>query len=332
MTEKKVSISIPIFKCEDFIIKTLESVISQTYPNVEVLLINDCTPDNSAILVNDFIKENALAGWKLIDLEENSGLSVVRNKGIDEASGQYIFFLDSDDTLEATAIADLVEKAEATNAEMVMGEVRVIKLPENTEVDIFNLKEKQDALVGNKIILKSLVDGGFLVSSWNKLIRLDFLKDHQLYFTKGLYAQDALHTFEMALKLEHVAFLRKKTYNYFLHSSSVIHNRKKVHFDNWITIANKINSYYLKEKDKERKEQILKYLLNFKTMTLLMNWKAQKNEELWKRSYSAYSKLKGLGIGDYFSSTFSKKEKKESLLMSLPTNLGYKIFRKRFGS
>lgn len=332
MTEKKVSISIPIFKCEDFIIKTLKSVLAQTYPNIEVILVNDKTPDNSADLVNQFINEHVLHTWKVIDLEENSGLSVVRNKGIDAATGDYIFFLDSDDTLEASAISDFVSRAEETRSQMVVGEVLGIRLPENVEVDVFPLKASEDTITGNINILKSLVSGEFPVSSWNKLIRLDFLRDNKLYFTKGLYAQDSLHTFEMALKLDKIAFLRKKTYNYSLHSDSVIHNRKKVHFDNWITIANKINSYYLKEKDKERKEQILKYLLNFKTMTLLMNWKAQKNEELWKRSYSAYSKLKGLGIGDYFSSTFSKKEKKESLLMSLPTNLGYKIFRKRFGS
>ena len=63
-----------------------------------------------------------------------------------------------------------------------------------------------------------------------------------------------------------------------------------------------------------------------------MNWKAQKNEELWKYSYSAYSKLKGLSISDYFSSSFSSKEKKDDFYMSLPTNLGYKLFRRRFGN
>ncbi len=331
MNDKKVTISIPIFKCESFIIKTLESVKSQTYPNIEVILVNDKTPDNSAILVLDFIKKHQLKNWKLVELSENSGLSVVRNKGIDEATGNYIFFLDSDDTLEASAIADFVERAKVTNAEVVVGEVKGIKLPEYQEVDVFPLRVKEDMLKGNDVILKCLVDGGFPVSSWNKLIRLDFLKSNKIYFTKGLYAQDSLHTFEMALKLTKIAFLRKKTYNYYLHSESVIHNRKKVHFDNWITIANKLNDYYLSEKVASRKLQILKYLLNFKAMTLLMNWKAQKNEELWKHSYKAYAKLKGLNLSHYFSSEFSSKQKKENFYISLPTNLGYKLFRKRFG-
>ncbi|MFW2134888.1 glycosyltransferase family 2 protein [Chryseobacterium sp. TY4] len=331
MSEKKVTISVPIFKCEDFIIKTLKSVLAQTYPNIEVILVNDKTPDNSADLVNEFINEHVLHTWKVIDLEENSGLSVVRNKGIDAATGDYIFFLDSDDTLEASAISDFVSRAEETRSQMVVGEVLGIRLPENVEVDVFPLKASEDTITGNINILKSLVSGEFPVSSWNKLIRLDFLRDNKLYFTKGLYAQDSLHTFEMALKLDKIAFLRKKTYNYFLHSDSVIHNRKKVHFDNWITIANKINDYYVSEKKHDRKVQILKYLVNFKTMTLLMNWKAQKNEALWKRSYDAYSKLKGFSFLDYFSSNYSTKLKKENFYISLPTNIGYKLFRKRFG-
>lgn len=332
MNDKKVTISIPIFKCESFIIKTLESVKSQTYPNIEVILVNDKTPDNSAILVSDFIKKYQLSNWRLVELSENSGLSVVRNKGIEEATGDYIFFLDSDDTLEASAIGDFVEVAEATNAEVIVGEVKGIKLPEYQEVDVFPLRVNDDLLEGNDVILKCLVDGGFPVSSWNKLIRLDFLKNNKIYFTKGLYAQDSLHTFEMALQLNKIAFLRRKTYNYYLHSGSVIHNRKKVHFDNWITIANKINDYYVSETKHTRKVQILRYLVNFKAMTLLMNWKAQKNEALWKRSYDAYSKIKGLSFVDYFSSNYSKKLKKENFYISLPTNIGYKLFRKRFGN
>lgn len=331
MSVKKVTISIPIYKCEDFIINTLRSVLHQTYNHIEVLLVNDLTPDSSAVLVEQFIKENTLYNWRLIHLETNSGLSVVRNKGIDEATGDYIFFLDSDDTLEPTAIADFVKVAEKTKAQMVVGEVRGIKLPEQEEVDVFPLNVSTDEMIGNYNVLKCLVEGGFPVSSWNKLIKLDFLRNNQLYFTKGLFAQDALQTFEMALRLEHIAFLRKKTYNYFLHSNSVIHNRKKVHFDNWITIAKQLHYYFTKEQDPERKQLIFKYLLSFKVLTLQMNWKAQKNEALWKHSYEAYRELKIMSLMDYFSSKLTKEEKKANLLISLPKNIGYRIFRKRYG-
>ncbi len=69
----------------------MQSVLHQTYPNLEVTLINDQTPDNSVKIAEDFISKHRLNNWKIYHLEENSGLSVVRNKGIDTAQGKYLF-------------------------------------------------------------------------------------------------------------------------------------------------------------------------------------------------------------------------------------------------
>lgn len=325
-----VTVSIPIFKCEAFIENCLRSIKDQTYKNIEVILVNDQTPDESAAISEQFIAENQLANWYLINLETNSGLSVVRNEGISSAKGKYILFVDSDDELYPDAIESLIKEAEENNAEIVMGEVQGIKIPSQEIVDVFPIQTKRDILEGNQEIFKELVEGGFAVSSWNKLILVDFLKKHSLYFTKGLYAQDSLHTFEMGLYLQKIVFLRKKTYKYYLHQDSVIHNRKKIHFDNWITIAQKINSYLLNEKNSFRKKLILEYLISFKAVTLEMNWKAQQNEQLWKASYEAYHKLRGLSFFNYLSGNYSVKIKKQDLFYRLPLSFGYKFFRWRF--
>jgi len=326
-----VTVSIPVFKCEAFLQNCLQSVKNQNYDSIEVILVNDRTPDESAEIAKKFIIENHLSDhWKLVDLEKNSGLSVVRNKGIELAQGKYIFFVDSDDEIYPDAIENLVKLAEETHAEITMGEVQGIKIPSYETVDVFPIKTTSDTLEGNTVILQELISGGFAVSSWNKLIRMDFLRKNNLYFTPGLYAQDSLHTFEMGLYLQSLVFLREKTYKYYLHENSVIHNRKKVHFDNWITIARKINEYYFKEKNSARKELILKYLIDFKSVTLEMNWKAQKNETLWKDSYKEYARLKGLSISDYFSNSFSKDLKKKNLFISFPVNLGFKLFKWRY--
>lgn len=325
-----VTVSVPIFRCESFIENCLLSIRNQTYDNIEVILVNDQTPDNSLAIIENFISRHQLSNWKIINLETNSGLSVVRNEGIKNAKGKYIFFVDSDDEILPDAIESLVKLSEKTKAEISMGEVQGVKIPSNEKVDVFPIDTKVDFLQGNIQILQELVNGGFAVSSWNKLISVDFLRFNNMYFTKGLYAQDSLHTFEMGLHLETLAFLRKKTYIYYLHQDSVIHNRKKIHFDNWITIAQKINDHYSKEKNNERKKLILEYLINFKALTLQMNWKAQQNEELWKRSYKAYNQLSGLSLSNYFSSAYSTKLKKQDLFYRLPLFVGYKFFRWRF--
>ncbi|AFR35034.1 hypothetical protein [Riemerella anatipestifer] len=130
--------------------------------------------------------------------------------------------------------------------------------------------------------------------------------------------------------MNHIAIHKGITYTYYLHKKSVIHNRNKRNFDNWFTIGQHIDKALQDETQKERKNLILKYLTNYKTTTLLMNWKAQKNEILWKESYSNYKTLASLSLLDYFSSSFTIDTKKKDFFNSLPTWLGMKIFKYRY--
>lgn len=326
-----VTISIPVFQCEHFLKKCLKSVLQQTYSNIEVTLINDQTPDRSVEIAEQFIEDHQLENtWSLFHLEENGGLSVVRNKGIDTAKGKYLFFLDSDDEIQPFCIEEMVKIAEEHHVEMVVGEVEGVILETGERINVFPLNVREKVLKGNEIIFENFVNGNYPESSWNKLYLLEFVKKNQLYFTPGLFAQDSLQSFQTALKLSSSGFLFMKTYVYYLHENSVIHNRSERHFNNWITIAKAINTAYLEEKNAVIKWFILIYLLHFKDNTLIMNWKAQKNEQLWKKSYEEYSKLKSLGWKDFFSHQVPQSLKKQHLFNSLPVNLGFKVFKWRY--
>lgn len=325
-----VSISIPVYKCEDFLKNCLDSVRKQTYPNLEVILVNDCTPDSSAIFAERYINEHHLENyWRIIHLEKNSGLSVVRNVGIDNAQGKYLFFLDSDDTIECDCIEKMVEIAERENVEMVAGEVMGIKLPNFQPFDIFPIAEKRNIIKDNREIIKSYLSGGFFEASWNKLISLDFLRKNKLYFTEGLFSQDSLQSFQVIMKLSSIAFLRKKTYNYYLHEKSVIHNRERRHFLNWVTILTHLEKEY-QSAAPEIKKHILLYLINYQYDTLQMNWKAQKNRVLWEESYNSYKSISRLSLSQYFSPSIPLDVKKKSFYISLPTRLGFRLFKYRF--
>lgn len=95
MKEGLVSIIIPVYNAEDFLIETIESVQAQTYKNWELLLVDDCSTDSSGDLIEAKAKEDDRI--KYIKLEKNSGAAVTRNIGLSEASGRYVAFLDSDD-------------------------------------------------------------------------------------------------------------------------------------------------------------------------------------------------------------------------------------------
>ena len=247
-----VTISIPIYHCENHIISCLQSVVNQIYKNIEIQLVDDLGNDNSMQMAEGFIKEHPDFNFKILKNEKNSGLSVVRNVGINNAQGKYIFFLDSDDEITPDCISKMVEIAEREKVQMVCGNVRTLKLDTLEEVNAFKLAITEEKIEGNKQIFDLFVQGKFPVPSWNKLILLDFLKKNQLYFTPGLFAQDSLQSFETALVLESVCFLQDYTYIYYLHQDSVIHNRKKKHFDNWITIAQIFEKHYQNEKDTVR--------------------------------------------------------------------------------
>ena len=325
-----VTISIPLFKCEEFLEKCLLSVLNQTYKNLEVTLINDQTPDNSVEIAKLFIDKYQLQNWKIYYLEENSGLSIVRNKGIDTAQGKYLFFLDSDDVITPDCIEIMVDIAERTSAEMVISQLECEQLETGKKSICIPIRAKEKIIEGNDCLLKSFSDGDLVTYAVNKLFIVDYLRKNQLYFVRGLFAQDELWTFHLILKMNKIAIHRGITYTYFLHSKSVIHNRNKRNFDNWFTIGQYIDKALHEEKEEERKKLILKYLIDFKTLTLQMNWKAQKSEKLWKESYNNYKTLSSLGILDYFSCKFSKETKKNSFLNNLPTNLGFQIFKKRY--
>lgn len=333
-TTPLVTISIPLFKCEEFIEKCLLSVLNQTYKNIEVTLINDQTPDNSVEIAEKFIAKHQLQNWKIYHLEENSGLSIVRNRGIDTAQGKYLFFLDSDDVITPDCIEIMVNIAEKEQLEMVVGNTIMVNLSDGRERDFFRVNPNQNMITNNEEVFRAFVNGQYASSSWNKLVLLDFIRKNQLYFTRGLFAQDELQSFQTALVLSRLGFVNfdKTTLYYYLHSKSVIHNRNKRHFDNWATIVSYIYDSYKNEKNIERKRLIQKQLINYKTMTLQMNWKAQENDELWLYSYNLYQKTKDVNLSffDYFNTSIPMDIKKKSFKLSLPSSLALKLFKKLY--
>lgn len=330
MNSPLVTISIPIYQCELHIERCLQSVVNQSYQNLEILLVDDKGTDSSMERVAEMMNQYPLHNWRLIENEKNSGLSVVRNVGINEARGKYLFFLDSDDELMPDAIAKLVEAAEREQVEMVCGNTITIQLDSKQEVDAFKLKQF-GKLMGNQPIFESFVHGLFPVPSWNKLMKVEVLRSQQAYFKDGLFAQDNLQTFIMVLSLNSAYFLEDDTYIYYLHAQSVIHNRNKKHFENWNTILEEMDGYYHKEKNAQRKLMLRTFFVNFKDQMLIINWKAKKSKELWLYSYSFFKKTTSLLLSDYLSPKISLDLKKKNFLQNLPNPLGYFIFRKRFG-
>lgn len=325
-----VSVNIPVFKCEDFIVRCLDSVKNQTYQNLEIILVNDCTPDNSVVLIEKYQTEHPDLNLVLYHNETNQGLSVVRNKAIEKSTGKYIYMLDSDDFITPNCIEELVKISEESQSDITVGETICWDSKDGKEKILFPIKALGNSIEGNDLIFERFIEGDWPIIGPNKLYNREWILTNNLKFIPGLYSQDELWAFHCAFKLNKISFYKKKTYIYYLHGASTIFNKKKINFENHQTIVEWFTKAY-NETTPFRQKLIKKKLINFKETSLQMQWRSLRDDvTYWKQNYKRLKKAPKLSIADYFSSDFDNQLKKKNFLQNLPTELGYRLFKWRY--
>jgi len=327
-----VSINIPVYKAENFILKCLNSVKNQTYKNLEIILINDCSPDNSTQIIEKYIIDNPDLNIHLFHLEKNRGLSVVRNTAIEKSSGKYIYMLDSDDYISNDCIEKLVENSEKYMCEITVGETISEYEDTGERKELFKIQSPKQLIEGNKEIFEGFINGYWPVIGPNKLYLKNFIEKNNLKFVEGLFSQDELWAFHCAEKLESISFIPDFTYIYYMNSASTIFNRTKVNFENYLTIMSYFEKSFTNSNSKTKKYLIKKKIISFKNMVMIMQWKALRNDvEYFENTYSRMKKIIPFQFSDLLNNSLDSKTKKLLILESLPTKLGTRIFIKRFG-
>lgn len=157
MTKGLISVIIPVYNVEKFIENTINSVLNQTYKNIEILIMDDCSVDNSAELIKCLAKEHSQI--KYYKLKINSGAAVARNKGIELAEGEYIAFLDGDDRWKPDKLEKELSLAKDKNAGFIFTAIEMIDENGNIVKKKRKIKEKVDYkfLLSNTIIATSSV-------------------------------------------------------------------------------------------------------------------------------------------------------------------------------
>lgn len=215
----KISIVIPIYNVEPYIKDCLKSVATQTYKGkIECIIVDDCTPDSSCAIIEQFIKEyNGTIEFKLLHHERNRGLSAARNTGIDAATGDYIYFLDSDDEITPDCIELLAAPLEKEKYDFVIGNYKTI----GSDIKFPPLILECEALQDNESIRKAFFSEKWYMMAWNKLCNLEFLRKEILYFKEGLLNEDNLWSFQLACTAQCMNVVKKDTYIYKVRESSI---------------------------------------------------------------------------------------------------------------
>ena len=223
---KKVSIVTPVYCVEKYIAECMQSVIGQTYPNIEFVLVDDCGRDQSVEIVKRIISETKQEGlsFNLIHHSRNQGVAAARTHAMQAATGDYIFCLDSDDKLEPECIENLVKRIEETDADFVV--CRHYSDQENASLG-GKLCAPVDILHTNEECLHALAECWFNVAPWCKLLKRSFVEEYNLFFREGIINEDVPWTFMLCLNATKIAFLDKPLYHYRYNSNSIMSSSKK---------------------------------------------------------------------------------------------------------
>lgn len=273
----KVSVIVPIYNVEKYLEKCINSLLSQTLEDIQIILVNDGSKDNSGNIAKEYEKNNK---DRVIYVEkENGGLSDARNYGLKYATGDFIAFLDSDDYIEKNAYEEMYNKAIEENADYVECDF-IWEFPNKIRIDKqYPYKNKKEMLSFVRVV------------AWNKLIKRQLITDNNLEFPKGLRYEDVEFTYKLIPFINKFAYVDKPFIHYVQRKGSIanVQNERTAEIftvlDNVIEFYKK-NNIYEKYRD-ELEYNYARYLLcsSLKRMCKIKDKTIRKKllTESWKR-------------------------------------------------
>lgn len=222
---EKVSVIVPIYNVEDYLEDCLNSIINQTYKNLEIILINDGSKDNSKNICDCYAKKDMRI--KVIH-QENGGLSIARNEGIKKASGDYLTFIDSDDYIELNMIEKLVKALKKDDADLSICNRKEYFDYKNHYKYTFK-NDKKYLLLDKISALKELCSFNlFDMSAWAKLYKKNLFKD--ILFPEDKLSEDYYIMYILFAKCEKISYINDYLYIYRQRRGSISKN-KKINYD-----------------------------------------------------------------------------------------------------
>ena len=239
-----ISVIIPVYNVEQYLCECVDSVINQTYKNLEIILVDDGSTDSSGKICDDYAHKDERIS---VIHQKNSGLSGARNTGIDNASGDYIYFLDSDDYIDPNALESLIVIAEKNSSDIVF-------------FDAISFADTKDFTVKQNYIRKNkyLTDSGrnvFCMMTQKKefhssvplmLLNKAFAQKNQLRFVPEILHEDMIFTYQAIVLAKSVSQCDKALYHRRCRKNSIMTSAKsKKHFLSCIDVCKANNDFTL---------------------------------------------------------------------------------------
>ena len=289
--EIKVSIIVPVYNVEKYLRKCLDSLVNQTLEKIEIIIINDCSPDNSESIIKEYIKKDSRIVYIKQDFNQGQGLA--RNKGISIAKGSYVLFVDSDDYIAIDTCKTLYNVANKLDLDILEG-------------GFYKVEKEKEKLHKNHIFENPLNGGDFFEHIdftvgviWNKLWKTSFLRNNKLTFVNGYY-EDVLFISQSILYANRIYRLDYAFYYYIVRDNSTMTIKiSKKHMISQLFLVDKLENIYITTQSKKGSDQHLKiltyalsnlanHITNFETITEVEKQLKDKAKNKLKKLHSKY--------------------------------------------
>lgn len=246
-----ISVIVPVFNVEPFLHRSIDSILNQTYKDIEIILVDDGSTDRSGEICDEYADNNSKV---VVFHTDNHGLSAARNLGLDHASGEYIGFVDPDDWIEPDMYEVLINKATFTDSDIVECGI-MLEYSNRTEV-----REGKESTMTGMEAVSALLKEELYNSVWNKVWK------HHCFdccrFPEGRVFEDVAITYKVFAKARRVCTIAEAKYHYFQRPDGI---SQDYDIDNLVGfwLSNKERYHYLSNKINENENQLLLMHLAF---------------------------------------------------------------------
>ncbi|MFP7322309.1 glycosyltransferase family 2 protein [Bacillus spizizenii] len=287
METPAVSLLVAVYNTETYIRTCLESLRNQTLNNIEIIIVNDGSADDSPEIAEEYAKNDHR--FRVFH-QENQGLGAVRNKGIDAARGEFIAFIDSDDWIEPDYCERMLQAADDKTDLVICNYAAEFEDTGKTMIsDITETYQNQP----KEQYIKALFEGKVRGFSWNKLYRRNMVEAHRLSFPlRGEleHVEDQFFSFRAHFFARSVSYVKASLYHYRIHLSSIVQSYQKKLFESGLALY-EANAAFLQENNKLEayQKELDTFMVLHSSICMLNEWKTSGSRRLLE-------KLRNVGV------------------------------------
>lgn len=327
MQDKSISIIVPIYKVEQYLDKCVKSIVEQTYSNIQIILVDDGSPDNCPKMCDDWAEKDSRI---IVIHQANSGVSSARNAGIKISNGEYVLFVDGDDFLASTCCFNLMQQVKNNSYDILFFKHLFYNCTnneynkKNDDFSICYYHDKED-LIKKAILSKDHFDYN-IGTPWAKLIKTSLIKENNLSFNEALtHSEDRVFMFECLVLAKKIGFYNFSGYIYNFNITSICQSYTKNLWGKLINTYEAMQKNLIKYNFEEYIDLLKCAKINFFYTALKQDVFHQQNKESFiKKCYIANKIIKSdlnFKHALIHSKEFSKKRQLFNILFRYKLNV-----------